>query len=326
MAEKKRDSNVNTVNIRGFLKENTLEQVVNTNGDRVIRGALLIATDALNAHKVQFYIPETKFNGEHSADFDRLLELLPSNTVSLASFLKDSNSIDFDTAANAATKVWAIGRFDEYATRSGERTTSMVTVKGMRAGLATADKGPFTPKAEFTTTIYINKMSPEQDEAENNTGRICIEGIVPKFKGNVDMIDFVAVTENGVADVVKANWHEGDTVKVEGDLISLAIRKKIEEDDGSTFGRTHAPQYETTFIRERRIVGGSKNPIKGDGEITKDMVREGLAIREEKMIENGLRAQKNSSRGFSANAAPASPAAANFPTGSGFPGGDDMDF
>lgn len=325
MAEKRKDSNINTVSIKGYLKENTLEQVTSSTGDQVIRGALLIATDALNAHKIQFYIPATKFNGEHSADFDRMQELLPAKTVSMASFLKDASAADFEMAANAATKVWAMARFDEYATRNGERTTSMVTLKGFRAGVATADKGPFVPRAEFSATMYINKMEPEQDEAGGVTGRIKIEGLLPKYKGLLDVVDFIVVTENGVADVVRANWHVGDTVRVEGDLVSLALRKKIEDTDNSSFGRSRAPQYETTFIRERRIVGGNKSPIKGEGELTKDMVKTGLALREAKMEQNGSRAQQNASRGFSAPVRPVAPSTSSYPTGTGYPG-EDVDF
>ena len=325
MAEKKKDSNTNIVSIKGYLKENTLEQVTSSTGDLVIRGALLVATDALNAHKIQFYVPETRFNGDHSADFDRMQELLPAKTVTMASFLKDASAADFEMAANAATKIWVMARFDEYATRNGERTTSMVTLKGMRAGVATADKGPFVPKAEFSATIYINTMEPEEDEVNGATGRIKIEGLLPKYSGQLDIIDFVAVTDNGVADVVRANWHVGDTVKIEGDLVSLALRKKVEETENSSFGRSRAPQYETTFIRERRIVGGSKNPIKGDGELTKDMVKEGLALREAKMVQNGTRAQQNASRGFSAPARPAAAQTPSYPTGTGFPG-EDVDF
>lgn len=327
MAEKKKNSSNNTVSIKGYLKENTLEQITDSNGNQSIRGSLLIATDALNAHKVQFYVSENGFDGTHSTDYDRLLDLLPAKTTSMASFLKDSSAADFEMAANAATKVWAMGRLDEYATRNGERTTSMVTLKGFRAGLATVDKGPFVPRAEFSATIYINAMEPEKDEAGGLTGRISIQGLLPKSKGLLDMVDFVAVADNGVAEIVKANWHVGDTVKIEGDLVSLAIRKKVEDtDEGSSFGRTRAPQYETTFIRERRIVGGGRSPIKGEGELTPDKVKEGLALREAKMIKNGERAQQGSSRGFSAApVTPVTPSTPSFPTGTGYPG-EDVDF
>ena len=326
MAEKRKDSNINTVSIKGYLKENTLEQVTSSTGDQVIRGALLVATDALNAHKIQFYISETKFNGEHSADFDRMQELLPAKTVSMASFLKDASAADFAMATNAATKVWVMAHFDEYATRNGERMTSLVTLRGDRAGLATADKGPFVPKAEFSATIYINKMEPEQDEAGGATGRIKIEGLLPRYKGLLNVIDFIAVADNNVAEVARTYWHVGDTVRIDGDLVSLALRKKIEGAENSSFGRPRAPQYETTFIRERRIMGGpSKEPIRGDGALTKDMVKTGLALREAKMEQNGSRAQQNASRGSSASVRPVAPSTPSYPTGTGFPG-EDVDF
>ena len=178
MAEKKK---TNTVKLVGYLKENNLEQITNARGDKVIRGSLIIATDKISSHKVQFYVAETTSNGEDSKDYASLLTLLPDNTITIASFLKENSSADFDTAANASSKVWVMARFEEYATRSGERTRSMVTLKGFRAGFSKADKA-FTPCAEFDVDVYINKIEPEV-ENEEKTGRLLIEGLIPKYNG-----------------------------------------------------------------------------------------------------------------------------------------------
>lgn len=300
MAEKKK---TNTVKLVGYLKENNLEQITNARGDKVIRGSLIIATDKISSHKVQFYVAETTSNGEDSKDYASLLTLLPDNTITIASFLKENSSADFDTAANASSKVWVMARFEEYATRSGERTRSMVTLKGFRAGFSKADKA-FTPCAEFDVDVYVNKIEPEV-ENEEKTGRLLIEGLIPKYNGSVDVVDFVAVSEDGVAKYIGEHYAVGDTANLKGDVVSLQDRQLVETEDTEYFGRSSGPQYETKFIRERRVVGGSKNPLhEGDeGAITKQFVKEGLAARELKMDENGAKAKSSPNSGAQTAAA-----------------------
>ena len=84
MAEKK--TKTNTVKIVGYLKENNLEQIVNARGDKVIRGSIIVATDNISSHKIQFYVAERTSSGEESKDYASLLNLLPDNTITVASF------------------------------------------------------------------------------------------------------------------------------------------------------------------------------------------------------------------------------------------------
>lgn len=303
MAEKKK---VNTVKLVGYLKENNLEQITNARGNKVIRGSIIIATDKISSYKVQFYVAETTSKGEESKDYTNLLSLLPDNTITIASYLKENSSADFDTAANASSKIWVIARFDEYARRSGERVTSSVLLKGFRAGFSKADK-TFVPCAEFDIDVYLNKITPEVDNNDKETGRLLLEGLVPKYDNSVDIIDFVAVSEDGVAGYINKHYAVGDTVNLKGDVVSLQDRQLVESEDSEFFGRTGAPQYETKFIRERRVVGGSKTPLReGDeGAITKAFVKEGLAAREIKMDKNGAKAKSSPS----ATSAPANKSA-----------------
>lgn len=289
MAEKK--TKTNTVKIVGYLKENNLEQIVNARGDKVIRGSIIVATDSISSHKIQFYVAERTSSGDESKDYASLLNLLPDNTITVASFLKENADADFAMAANAASKVWVMARFEEYATKVGERVRSMVTLKGFRAGFSKADSG-FNPCAEFDVDIYINKMDYETDEAGKKTGRILIEGLLPKYDGSVDKIDFVAVQDNNVANYIDKNYKVTDTVNIKGDVVSIQERTIVAGSDESDmfFGRvTTAPQYETVFVRERRIMGGAKTPIHAgeEGCIEQSFVKNGLASREVKMIANG---------------------------------------
>lgn len=300
----KKISKQNSVRLVGYLKENNLEKITNVRGDEVIRGSMTVAIDDVSSHKVQFYVVSKTKTGEDSKDFANLSKLLPENTVTIASFLQDNPDADFKTAANAASKVWVVARLDEYATKiNDQKIRSLVTLKGFRAGLKSAnDKVPFAPTAEFTTDIYINNIIPEVNaESRQETGRLIVEGLIPVYDGSVHKIDFVAPVEDNIATYIKNNYKITDTVNITGDLINIQKRIASTQDENSFFGRGSGPQYETKFIRERIIRGGATHPIHQgeDGCFLSDKIKEGLAARELKMVENGKRA--NGASGHMAN-------------------------
>lgn len=293
MAKEKEKRRVNRVKIVGFLKENNLEKIRSVKDMNVIRGSLVIATDKISSYKVQFWTPEFLYNGNESDDYKALEGLLPENTISVASYLKNNTEANFATASEVASKVWVMATLEEYASRKGERVSSITTLKGFKAGFSkTGGEKAFTPCAEFDIEVYVNKLEDEIDENETSTGRVILEGLVPKYDGSVDSIEFVAVEEDNVASYIKKNYHVGDTVTIKGDVVSIQERILKEQNTEDFFGRSPDPQYETKFIRERRILGGSAKPIKQgeEGCITAEAVREGLLKREEKMQKNGQRA------------------------------------
>lgn len=313
MADKKNSvKTTNSVKVVGYLKENNLEQITNSRGDQVIRGSIIIAVDEVSSHRIQFYVAAKTKAGEDSKDYEGLSKLLPNNTITIASFLKENPTADFQTAANAASKVWAMARFEEYATRVGERVRSLVTLKGFRAGFKTAaDAAPFKPCAEFEVNGFVNALIPEVDANNNETGRVVVELAMPLYDGSVQLIDFIAPTEGNVANYITSNYAQTNTVVLKGDVISIQ-EKKLKDGDGDFFGRGSEPQYETRFIRERRILGGCKTPIKDgeEGSFTSKLVKDGLASREIKMDANGEKAEKAKAAKEEASATVTSTAAA----------------
>lgn len=305
MAEKKnKNSKENTVRLVGYIKEDNLEVITNGRGDQVIRGNLIVTTDekGVSSHKVQFYVSENTKSGEHSKDYDSLSELLPEKVVSTASYLEDNPGSDFDAAAKASTKIWVIARLEEYVRRTGERVDSMITVKGFRAGLKKAtDKTPFAPTAEFSIDVYLDAIVPEVDEKNAETGRLSIGGIFLDYKNNAHRISFIAPTEDGIASYIKDHYTVGTTVNLKGDLVDIIEREIDEDAEADHFGRGNVPQYKTTFVHERKILGGSKNPLKdGDeGGYTKKAITDGLAAREILMDENGKRSAARANGGSS---------------------------
>lgn len=282
----------NTVRIVGYLKENNLELITNSRGDNVVRGSLVIATDDVNSHKVQFYVAEKTKAGEASKDYAALVNLLPEDTCTVASYLEADPSADFQTAANASTKVWVVARFDEYAKMKDGKEVSSITLKGFRAGLKTAaDKKPFAPVAEFTVDAYVDSIAEEVGD----TGRLVLEAYLPKYDQSVQKIVFIAPAEDGIAPYVKGHYAPHDTVTLNGDLVSIQQKKLVEDSaPGAFFGRALEPQYETTFVRERLIRGGSATPIHQgeEGCITDAAVKSGLVMR--KMTIDGNTAKDSS--------------------------------
>lgn len=280
----------NKVQIEGYLRENNLELIRNDKQEEVIRGSLVVALDNVRSCRAQFYV--SRFNtlkpGEttrqESKAYSRLVELLPGNTISISSLMKDQASVTFDVAKKSATKVWIIGALQEYIRKDEKgEVISSTTIKGLTAGIKTeSDKHPFTQKAEFEVEMYIEGKRPEMKDGEE-TGRIVLTGLIPEYDDSVSRIEFV--TELGDAtDYIEENYNVGQTVKVYGDVINTYVRVE-KEGGGHTFGRTLEPQYETTFTSERQIFGGTATPLDEDDEnaLKKAEIKAALALRQQKI-------------------------------------------
>ena len=309
----------NKVQIEGYLRENNLELIRNDKQEEVIRGSLVVALDNERSCRAQFYV--SRFNtlkpGEttrqESKAYSRLVELLPGNTISVSSLMKDQAAMTFDVAKESATKVWIIGALQEYIRKDekGEAISS-TTIKGLTAGIKTeSDKHPFTQKAEFEVEMYIEGKRPEMKDGEE-TGRIVLTGLIPEYDDSVSRIEFV--TELGDAtDYIEENYNVGQTVKVYGDVINTYVRVE-KEGGGHTFGRTLEPQYETTFTSERQIFGGTATPLDEDDEnaLKKAEIKAALALRQQKIdnmpAKDDAPKAVNPKKGFTETpAAPAAP-------------------
>ena len=272
------------------MRENNLEPIRNDKQEEVIRGSLVVALDNVRSCSAQFYV--SRFNtlkpGEttrqESKAYSRLVELLPGNTISISSLMKDQAAMTFDVAKESATKVWIIGALQEYIRKDEKgEVISSTTIKGLTAGIKTeSDKHPFTQKAEFEVEMYIEGKRPEMKDGEE-TGRIVLTGLIPEYDDSVSRIEFV--TELGDAtDYIEENYNVGQTVKVYGDVINTYVRVE-KEGGGHTFGRTLEPQYETTFTSERQIFGGTATPLDEDDEnaLKKAEIKAALALRQQKI-------------------------------------------
>ena len=299
MSDKKSNNRRNNVIITGYLKENNLELITNSRGENVIRGSIIIATSEVASHRVSFYVSEKTKSGETSKNYENLVDLLPDKTITVASFLQDNPTATFATASNAASKVWARARFEEYAYRIGERETSKMTLKGSTAGFKTiSEKSPFNPGSKFELDVYINEFIKEVDSTNNeDTGRVIVDALIPdEYNSIVHKINLLLDTDT--VKFVTANYKVGDTAFFSGVIepieYQVISKPAIEQGFGFASSSDEDPQYVTRFYTRRVIKGNVYGkdhvaPIHDgeEGSITSAFVKDALANREIKMEQVG---------------------------------------
>lgn len=282
MAEVKRN---NTFRIVGYLKENNLVEEVGYDGSKVINGNVTVVTKDGNAFKISFK------KKEGTKGYDESLSLLPGNTISVSSYLKDSNTATFATALEMSTKIWAIGVMEEYCYKKNDKEASMMILKALSMGISFGDSSKaFIPSATFTADVFLAEINDEVKDGVN-TGRLNITGLIPGYQGIMHKISFVAPVEDNVASYIKKNYKVKDTVTLKGDLTNMTVKVQSDSADDNFFGRGDGTSYTTTFVKEQIIRGGSKYPLHADddGAITVEEAKAGLAVRSKKMEEAGKR-------------------------------------
>lgn len=283
--EKKAKGRKNFVLVSGYLKENLLKEGYDKSNNKCIRGSLIVAIDETNSHKFNVYVSPTWGDGSPNEYYAGFESLLPKNTVSIAGYLKNNPASNFATAKTMATPLWITGSMEEFTTRkevNGKNVdNSMVMLRAKKAEIASLTGKGFTPRTKFDCDMYIGAMRPEMKKGEE-TGRTIIVGLLPDNKGCISKVEFVTGNDK-ISDYVNDHFEVGQTANFVGEMNSLTIReKKTVQGWGIA-----QDQYETSFIRERVILGGGGAPKDEDdeGAITKKDVKDGLALREEKIEE-----------------------------------------
>lgn len=311
----KKTSFRNSVKFVGYLKETTLTEKVSNDNRHFITGSITVAIDEFNTHRIRF----TAFKEDEedkNKKYELLSKFLPSNTISIASYLQNNKTANFATAASMAARIWVMAGFEEYATRKGENEKSSVVLRGYTIGNSDPEK-QFAPSATFEIDAYIKDIEDEVEDDDTPTGRLLVTALLPGYKDIMYQLPLIAPVEDNVAKFIKNHYKPGDTARLSGDLVAMRVQLDGNEDgeDGEEsdyFGKEKEQQPVTHFVREYVITRGPKNPIQqgAEGCITNESVTKGLAIRETTMVENGKRKPKETDEGSGAEAAPAVPAEA----------------
>ena len=171
-------------------------------------------------------------------------------------------------------------RMNEYYGQNG----TLVSYPRINASFVTkiTDLSKYSPEATFSTVFVIAAMAPETDkdgvEIEN---RYKVRGVLPQYGGSVDVVDFMATSEN-VINAITTYWTVGDTVKINGKLnfTSVTEEKVIEVDFGEP--RT---EKRTTTISELVITGGSQTPLEGEFAYDGDEIGAALEARQNRLAQ-----------------------------------------
>lgn len=282
--EKEKKSSRNFALVVGYLKETTLELKSSSDGRRFISGNVTVAVDEFNSHRIRFVV----YEDQAKEKFDAVEKFLPSNVVSVASYLKSNPTANFAVASSMATKVWVTGALEEYVKLKGENETRSVNVSGIKIGFSDPEK--FEPKATFEIDGVISSVDDEVVD-EKATGRATLGLYVPAYKDLIYLMNFVVQKENNAAKYVKEKFAVGDSIHLNGNLVSMMTRTLNEDDDNEeltdSFGEPSVPQYTTRFTREMVVTGGSR--ITSDL-LTKKAITDGLVAREQLAISRGKKA------------------------------------
>ena len=138
------------------------------------------------------------------------------------------------------------------------------------------------PEATFSTTFCIGSMGYETDsDGVENPNRYKVRAILPQYGGNVDVVDFFAVSPNTI-DGVTSMWNQGDTVNAVGKLnfTSTTEERKVEV----AFGEPRV-EKRTISVSEFIITGGTP-PMEGDYAIDADEVATALQARQARLAES----------------------------------------
>lgn len=249
---------MNNVTITGILKEINLAQKEYTrNGVKVqsICGDVTIhVTQPIGQNEVELDIPVHVFTNKYTKagtinpSYDNM-ERVMNTFVSMAA-AGGVNGADWVSITNGSLSL------NEYPSRDGSR---MVSFPKVTANFINKAKAGSPQSAKFVVSCYIRSCGKETDKDGIPTGRYKITGVIPGFGDRIDIIDFIAESQDMV-DKVSACWQARDTVQLKGNLNFTSKTEMVKQDMG--FGEVdEVPR--TIQVSECIITGGNPVPLTG---------------------------------------------------------------
>lgn len=144
--------------------------------------------------------------------------------------------------------------------------------------------------------VVIGSVKEEVNRDGENTGRLKVKVIFVGYQGRVDVVEFIAESENSQAyDFISENWNKGDTVNIVG-RIKYSVKdevKKVEQ----AFGEPLVEHY-TKNVRELIITGGTMPNDEAQsydmGDIQQALAERQARIEQAKQKANSVNKQKTS--------------------------------
>lgn len=78
----------------------------------------------------------------------------------------------------------------------------------------------------FSINFVVGSKGPEIDKDGNETGRYCVQAIIPLYGGRVDVVPFYVINESAI-ESISSYWEAYDTVSAIGKLDFSSMTKEV---------------------------------------------------------------------------------------------------
>lgn len=269
----------NSVTITGLLSEMNLERnsYLNKNTNAAmecIRGSITIRSNIEIDHTpVVVEIPVNFFVNKYTKQ-----NALDGRYDSLDKFMSKAQSIAMVGEAEADVvsvyvKQDAIAE-NAYFSQDG-RLVSYPRINGSFINVRSRDYLGSREVAEFHVTTFIKNIVPEISADGDETGRLKITGVVGKWGGAANVLEFYTANRS-VSEGFSGLYRVGDTAPLIGKLKFTTSTEKVQEQ--MAFGEAQT-STRTTRLSELVITSGMA-PLEGDFGLSIDEVREACAARD----------------------------------------------
>ena len=257
------------VTITGILNEINVEER-EKDGRKYVTGNIKIQTDDNNVVPVNVFAFENTKKGTINPAYTQIKSVCD----------KGISMVVTNGDTSKATKVRSTGcRMEEnmFVSRFNNNIVSSQRITGSFFTLNASDE----PKATFSCGIYITNIKDEVDFNGDETNRLIIEGLIEQYN-RWDSVKFIAESKQAV-DYIRNNWESGDTVSINGKIITKVVTQKISNENEGGFGE---PEEETrTYYRTEYIITSGSEPKEDEFAYNAEKVKEGMADRERRKVE-----------------------------------------
>lgn len=287
---------LNQVNIEGIVSEINLKEISKEDKNYVCGDVVVQVNDSegnVNMIPVSFISADKKANGELNKNYARLMGLKDYNSIA-------SSGMDLATKVQIRNAKMSENAF--YAQNNDE----VVTFTRITSNFFTKiNDTNFNPSATFNIVGCIVKMEDEQKNVGGEleeTGRLIVNVAVVQYKDKVEVMKFIAEKPEHI-DFIKANWNEGETVRIGGNIRYTEENVEVEQESG--FGEAEVRKY-TKRIREFIIKRGSAGHLDEEQSYSPEDIKKGLEARKALFVDIKNKALSGNSNKTSANKTSAS--------------------
>lgn len=232
----------NNVRIIGYLVENNMEIVTNTDQTQTCRGTITLMCNGNNRVRASFYTNQMKKDKTPNKQFNDMMTFL-TKVVARDETKGEKGSIVEISGGNLVNRSY-------YDTKT-RMIQTIDDIRGSFVRILPSCKEE-DMKATFNFTGRIKNIIDEVKD-DKPTGRVILKLIGINYRGDANNIEFVV--DSNYASALKTLYSIGQTVNLDGDIINQ-MEVTTQQAIPAAFG-VITPTNSTNFVREYRAHGGS---------------------------------------------------------------------